>query len=125
MTLDRIFDKTRKANRRKLRVRKKTRGCAERPRLTVYRSSRHIYAQIVDDDAGRSLVAQSTRSKDFQATGMDQGGNVKAASEVGRLVAEKAKELGISKVIFDRGSFLYHGRVKALADGARKGGLEL
>ena len=124
MTLDRIFDKTRKAKRRTMSVRKKTRGCAEKPRLTVFRSSRHIYAQIIDDDAGKSLVSISSRSKDVQAAGVDQTGNAKAATEVGRLLAEKAKEAGISKVVFDRGPFMFHGRVKALADGARKGGLK-
>lgn len=125
MNIDRIFDKRRRAKRRALCVRKKTLGCADRPRLTVYRSHQHIYAQIIDDDAGTSLASQSTRSKDFQSAGLSKTGNAEAAAEVGRLLAEKAKDMGISKVVFDRGPFLYHGRVKALADGARKGGLEL
>jgi len=108
-----------------MRVRKSVRGSAVRPRLTVHRSSRHIYAQLIDDDTGRAITAVSSRSKEFQSAGLTYGGNIEAAREVGRLVAEKAKVLGISQVVFDRGPFLYHGRVKALADGARKGGLKL
>jgi large subunit ribosomal protein L18 len=102
------------------RIRARLRGTAERPRLAVYRSVAHIYAQLIDDNAGRTLVAASTVEKDGGA----RGGNVAAAKAVGKLVAERAKERGIRAVVFDRGGYLYHGRVKALADAAREAGLE-
>ena len=103
------------------RIRKKMLGTPERPRLAVYRSLNHIYAQVIDDRKGATLVAASTAEggKD-KAT----GGNVAAAKEVGRRIAERAKEKGIAKVVFDRGGYLYHGRVKALADAAREAGLQ-
>ncbi|MFA7440025.1 MAG: 50S ribosomal protein L18 [Sphingomonadaceae bacterium] len=91
-----------------------------RPRLSVHRSQQHIYAQVIDDSAGRTLVAASSLDKEFSGTGC----NVSAASEVGKRLAERAKAAGISKVVFDRGGFLFHGRVKALADAAREAGLE-
>jgi large subunit ribosomal protein L18 len=108
--------------RRHLRVRKKVVGTAQRPRLVVFRSSKHIYAQVVDDATGRTLVGASDRSD-----GVRPEGNGKTAKSfaVGRHIAEQAKAKGITKVVFDRGGYLYHGRVKAVADGARKGGLEL
>jgi len=109
--------------RRKLRVRKKVWGTEERPRLSVYRSLRHIYAQIIVDTTGRTLVAASTLSKELRGA-LSSTGGVEAAREVGRLLAQKAKKVGITKVVFDRNGFLYHGRVKALAEGAREGGLE-
>ena len=102
------------------RIRKSLRGTPERPRLAIYRSLAHIYAQIIDDRKGVTLVAAS--SNDSGAKG--SGGNVAGAREVGRRVAERAKEKGITKVVFDRGGYLYHGRVKALADAAREAGLE-
>ncbi len=104
------------------RIRKKMLGTPERPRLSVYRSLNHIYVQVVDDLHGRTLVAASTieGAKANKTT----GGNVAAAREVGRRVAERAKEKGITKVVFDRGGYLYHGRVKALADAAREAGLQ-
>jgi large subunit ribosomal protein L18 len=102
------------------RIRKTLRGTPERPRLSVYRSIAHIYAQIVDDRRGITLVAASSNDKGTKAS----GGNVAGAREVGRLVAERAKEKGIKQVVFDRGGYLYHGRVKALADAAREAGLE-
>ena len=107
--------------RRHRRVRGKVTGTAERPRLDVFRSSKHIYAQIIDDVSGRTLCAASSLDKDFGA----YGGNAEAAAKVGKAIAEKALAAGIKTVVFDRGGFVYHGRVKALADGAREGGLEL
>jgi large subunit ribosomal protein L18 len=106
--------------RRHTRVRKHVRGTAERPRLAVFRSNRHISVQVIDDYAGRTLASAST-----SAAGVDGGtGNISAAREVGRLVAERAKAAGVDKVVFDRGGNLYHGRVAALADAAREAGLE-
>ena len=107
--------------RRHRRVRKKVRGTAERPRLAVFRSNNHIYAQVIDDVAGRTLAAASTADASLKGGGT---GNVEAAKKVGALVAERAKSAGVSKVVFDRGGFLYHGRVAALADAAREAGLE-
>ena len=101
------------------RIRQKLAGTAERPRLNVYRSLNHIYAQVIDDASGVTLVSASTK-----AAKLKTGGNVAAAKEVGKLVAERAKEKGVTKVVFDRGGYLYHGRVKALADAAREAGLE-
>ena len=104
-----------------LRIRKRLRGSQERPRLSVYRSVKHIYAQVVDDQAGRTLVSASSNEKSGAVKG---GGNVSGAKAIGKLVAERARQAGIKKVVFDRGGYLYHGRVKALADAAREGGLE-
>ncbi len=105
------------------RIRKKLRGTPERPRLTVYRSQGQIYAQVVDDDAGRTLCAASSLDKTLR-TKLKTGGNIAAAKEVGGLIASHAKEKGIATVVFDRGGFLYHGRIKALADAAREAGLK-
>ena len=124
MRRDKNVDKARKATRRKLRVRKAINGTADCPRLSVFRSARHIYTQLLDDDAGRSIAAASSESPEMCAKNMASMGNRKAAYEVGELLAEKAKALGVSKVLFDRGAYLYHGRVRALAEGARKGGLD-
>ena len=107
--------------RRHLRVRKKVRGTAGRPRLVVFRSSKHIYAQLVDDDRGVTLLGASDRSTGLEAKGT---GKVGKGMALGKLIAAKAKERGITTVVFDRGGYRYHGRVKAVADGARKGGLE-
>lgn len=107
--------------RRHARVRKNISGTAERPRLDVFRSSKHIYAQIIDDVAGTTLVSASSLDKAFTE---GYGGNCDAAKAVGKLVAEKALEKGIKTVVFDRGGYIYHGRVAALAEGAREGGLE-
>lgn len=104
------------------RLRRWVRGSAERPRLAVFRSTKHIGAQLVDDDAGRTLVAVDSRSKEFMGQ-RTSGGNVAAAKAIGELLAQRAKASGIEKVVFDRGGFMYHGRVKALADAARAGGL--
>ncbi len=102
------------------RVRGKISGTAERPRLNVYRSTNNIYAQLIDDVKGVTLCAASTLDKDFEGT----GGNKEAARKVGMAIAERAKEKGISEVVFDRGGHIYHGRVKELAEGAREGGLK-
>jgi large subunit ribosomal protein L18 len=107
-------------NRIHQRIRRKLRGTAERPRLAVFRSVAHIYAQVIDDNAGTTLVSASSVDK----AGKAKGGNVAAAKTIGKLVAERAKEKGIGKVVFDRGGYIYHGRVKALAEAARAAGLE-
>jgi large subunit ribosomal protein L18 len=106
--------------RRHRRVRKKVRGTAERPRLAVFRSNKHISAQVIDDRTGRTLAAATTLETDLK----DTGGNVEGATKVGTLLAERAKAAGIDAVVFDRGGNRYHGRIKALADAAREGGLE-
>jgi large subunit ribosomal protein L18 len=106
--------------RRHRRVRKKLHGTAERPRLAVFRSNKHIVAQLIDDDAGRTLA--STIEAEQRSTGT--GGSVDAASRIGTLIAERAKAAGIDKVVFDRGGFIYHGRIAALAAAAREAGLE-
>ena len=103
-----------------VRIRKKLAGTKERPRLAVYRSVSHIYAQVIDDVEGKTLASASTVDK----TAKTNGGNVAAAKTIGKLVAERAKEKGVTKVVFDRGGYQYHGRIKALADAAREAGLE-
>lgn len=105
--------------RRKRRIRGKVSGTAERPRLTVFRSATHIYAQLIDDTSGRTLASSSSKSKGFSA----EGGKTERAKAVGQAVAEAAKQAGIANVVFDRNGYIYHGRVKALAEGAREGGL--
>ena len=109
--------------RRKWSVRNSLSGTTERPRLAVFRSDKHIYAQLIDDLAGRTLASAASTSTDVRGE-MPNGGNVAAAKLVGRAIAERAKAVGITKVAFDRGGYLYHGRVKAFAEGAREGGLE-
>jgi large subunit ribosomal protein L18 len=101
------------------RIREKLSGTAERPRLNVFRSLNHIYAQVIDDQKGETLAAASTLALKSKT-----GGNVAAAKEIGKTIAERAREKGVKKVVFDRGGFLYHGRIKALADAAREAGLE-
>src|SRR5437763_434559 len=103
-----------------VRIRRKLSGTADRPRLAVFRSVAHIYAQVIDDVAGATVVSASTVDKGGKA----KGGNVAAAKSIGKLVAERAREKGIKNVVFDRGGYQYHGRVKALADAAREAGLE-
>lgn len=112
--------------RRKRRIKFKIRGTASRPRLSVFRSSRHIYAQIIDDSMGATIIALSSKDKGFsdKFKGKSGGGNKEAAKLVGLEVAKKAKAAGIKKIVFDRGGYLYHGRVKALAEAVREGGLE-
>jgi large subunit ribosomal protein L18 len=102
------------------RIRKKVSGTAERPRLAVFRSLNHIYAQVIDDVSGKTLAAASTTEKDLKGA---TGGNVEAAAKVGRTIAERAIAAGVSNVVFDRGGYLYHGRVKALLDATREAGL--
>jgi large subunit ribosomal protein L18 len=112
-----------KSERRKARVRRAIRRNATgRPRLSVHRSGRHIYAQVIDDVQGQTLAAASTMEKAVRESGKS-GANVEAAKAVGKLVAERASAKGVKEVVFDRGSYLFHGRVKALADAAREGGL--
>jgi large subunit ribosomal protein L18 len=115
-------DKQTAKARRHHRVRKKVTGTAERPRLAVFRSNKHVSAQVIDDRSGRTLAAASTVEKDLRQAGTTS--NKSAASTVGRIVAERAKAAGVSRVVFDRGGFLYHGRVAAVADAAREAGLE-
>ncbi len=119
-----MITKDRRASRdkRHYRLRRFVRGSAERPRLAVFRSLKHIAAQLIDDDAGRTLATADSRSKEFRAQ-HPSGGNVVAAKAIGTLLAERAKAAGITRVVFDRGGYMYHGRVKALADAARAGGL--
>lgn len=113
-------DKNAKRLKRHTRVRAKIQGTAERPRLAVYRSNAHISAQVIDDVAGVTLAAAGTYEKSFEGI----GSNKEAARAIGKLIAERAKAKGISAVVFDRGGYVYHGRVSELAEGAREGGLE-
>ena len=109
--------------RRRRRVRTKLRQVGERPRLSVFRSSKHVYAQVIDDERGVTIAAASTVEADLRGS-LKTGADRAAAAEVGRRIAERAREAGISRVVFDRGGYLYHGRVQALADAAREAGLE-
>lgn len=113
--------KFRRRERRRHHVRSRVQGTAERPRLSVHRSSKHIYAQLIDDLKGVTLAAASSQAKDVD---LKYGGNIKAATAVGQKIADLAKAKGITMAAFDRGHYRYHGRVKALADAARKGGLQ-
>ena len=123
-----IQTKEERRKRRHLRVRKKVKGTYERPRLVVFRSHKHIYASLVVDEESpnKVLTTVSSLSPEFKTVENSEikGGNVKGAEVVGKLLAEKAKSMGIEKVVFDRGGYKFHGRVKALAEGARKGGLK-
>ncbi|MDL1955970.1 MAG: 50S ribosomal protein L18 [Candidatus Desulfofervidus auxilii] len=110
--------------RRKRRIRKKIFGTSERPRLCVYRSLKHMYAQIIDDTKGITLVAASTLDPEIRDKVKELKGKIAKAEVVGKLIAKRALEKGIKKVVFDRNGFLYHGRVKAVAEGAREGGLD-
>ena len=118
----RLEDKERLRKRRHTRVRGKVNGTPERPRLNVSRSLQHIYAQIIDNTTGQTLATASTVEKDLR-TSLKSGGNVDAAKAIGKLIAERGQEKGITAVVFDRGGYKYHGRVQALADSAREGGL--
>jgi large subunit ribosomal protein L18 len=109
--------------RRHYRLRRKVNGSTARPRLAVFRSVNHIYAQVIDDTAGKTLAAASTLDTSLRGE-KHSGGNITAAQAVGKLIAERAKASGVTQVVFDRGGFKYHGRVKGLADAAREGGLE-
>jgi large subunit ribosomal protein L18 len=116
-------DRNKARQRRHLRVRKNLSGTPERPRLNVFRSNKHIYAQVIDDKSGATLVSASTVDKDLREA-VSNGGTIEAARQVGALVAKRAVEKGIESVVFDRGGYLYHGRIQALADAAREGGLQ-
>ena len=116
-----LINKNLSRSKRHIRVRKKVVGSEVRPRLNIYRSTNHIYAQIIDDAQGKTLAAASSVEKTL---GLATGGNIDAAKVVGKAVAERAIAAGVTKVVYDRGGYLYHGRVKSLADGAREGGLE-
>ena len=120
---DKQIKKQVRLQRRKWSVRNSVFGTPERPRLSVFRSDKHIYAQVIDDHAGRTLAEAASTSGDVRGD-LANGGNIAAAVKVGAIIAERAKAAGITKVAFDRGGRKYHGRVKALADAARKGGLE-
>ena len=108
----------------RLRVRRKVRGSEQRPRLAVFRSNRHLHLQIIDDNVGRTMVSVSTLEKGFRERGFDGGANREAATLAGTLLAERAVGAGIKKIVFDRGGYDYHGRIQALAEAAREGGLE-
>jgi large subunit ribosomal protein L18 len=116
-------DRNQKRKKRHLRVRNKVIGTAERPRLNVFRSLKNIYAQLIDDEAGHTLVSASTLDPELKES-VKNGGTVESAELVGELIAKRAREKGFQTVVFDRGGYVYHGRVKALAEGARKGGLQ-
>ena len=118
--MNRMTSKRVRRSRRKQGVRKGILGSPDRPRLSVFRSLNHVYAQVIDDLTGKTVASASTRDKGFSAT----GAKMAEATAVGKLVAERAKAAGVSKVVFDRNGYLFHGRVKALADGAREGGLQ-
>ncbi|MBR1752725.1 MAG: 50S ribosomal protein L18 [Ruminococcus sp.] len=114
------LDRAKARAKRQIRVRSKISGTADRPRLNVFRSAKHIYAQLIDDEKGVTLAAASSLSKDFEGN----GGNKEGARKVGQLIAEAAKAKGIENVVFDRAGYLYHGRIQELADGARESGLK-
>ena len=118
-----MANKSRQDKRRAVhsRIRKRVTGTATRPRLAVFRSLNHIYAQVIDDEKGATLCAASSAEK---GASLSAGGNIEAAKAIGKLIADRAKEKGIEKVVFDRGGYLYHGRVKSLAEAAREGGLQ-
>lgn len=122
--MDKLKAKKAKLQRRQRRVRGKVAGTPERPRLRVTRSNSNIYAQVIDDVAAKTLVSASSLDASIKAAGKN-GGNIEGAEEVGKLVAQRAIDAGIAEVVFDRGGNLYHGRVKALAEGAREAGLKL
>ncbi|HOA63269.1 MAG: 50S ribosomal protein L18 [Acholeplasmataceae bacterium] len=121
-----IIKKSRKETRRKrqLRIRKKIKGTASVPRLNVFRSNAHIYAQLIDDTRGVTLASASSLDKEFKELNLKNGSNIEAAKAVGTLIAKRALAMNIDTVVFDRGGFLYHGRVKALAEAAREAGLK-
>ncbi len=116
-------DRKKQREKRRIRVRKKITGTGERPRLNVFRSLNNIYASLIDDEKGVTVVTVSTLSQDVKGK-FPSGGNKEAAALVGKLVAKEAQDKGIKKVVFDRAGYIYHGRIKALADAAREGGLE-
>jgi large subunit ribosomal protein L18 len=118
------FNKNEARDKRKKRVRRKVKGTSERPRLTVFKSDKHIYVQIIDDTSAKTLVNASSLGKQVKTEFSNKGRNKEGASILGKIIARKALEKGIKRVVFDRNGFLYHGRVKALAEAARENGLE-
>ena len=120
---DKNKDKQRRLERRKYSLRSNLFGSPERPRLSVYRSSKHIYVQLIDDYAGKTLASVASTNTEVRGD-LKNGGNIAAAKQAGKAIAEKAKQIGVTKVCFDRGGRQYHGRVKALADAAREAGLQ-
>ena len=122
--MNRSQARTESRGRVRMRIRQSVRGETGRPRLAVFKSGRHIYAQVIDDGSGATLAHASSLDPGLRKGAPKGGGNREAADKVGLLVAERAKKAGVTKVVFDRGGYRYHGRVKSLADGARKGGLE-
>ncbi|WP_232699811.1 50S ribosomal protein L18 [Brevibacillus daliensis] len=114
-------DKNKARKKRQLRIRKRVIGSAARPRLNVFRSSKHIYAQLIDDAAGTTIASASSLDKELD---LKNGSNIEAATAVGALIAKRAQEKGLEEIVFDRGGYLYHGRIKALADAAREAGLQ-
>lgn len=119
--MKRMIDKDARRRRIHTRIRDRVKGSTDRPRLAIFRSLKHIYAQVIDDRAGRTIAAASSAEKNSI---VKVGGNLAGAKEIGKLVAERAQAQGVKQVVFDRGGFLYHGRIKALADAAREAGLE-
>ena len=124
MQLNRRKKKEQRRAAVRVRVRRKVRGTSMRPRLTVFRSNRHVHLQLIDDDGSATLASVSTQEKVFQQLGYELGSTVPAANAAGKLLADRAKEAGISRVVFDRNGYPYHGRVRAIAEGAREGGLQ-
>ena len=120
---DKQREKQKRLQRRKFGIRKTLFGSPEKPRLSVFRSDKHIYAQLIDDLAGRTLASAASTLGDVRGD-LKNGGNVEAAKRVGKAIAERAKSIGVTEIAFDRGGRMYHGRVKALADAAREGGLK-
>lgn len=118
--MGRLKNRSERRTRRKRGIRKNILGVPGQPRLTVFRSSKHIYAQVIDDLSGRTITSASTNEKSYSSG----GGNVNAASEIGKVIADRATSAGVKKVVFDRNGYRYHGRIRALADGAREGGLK-
>ena len=118
--MDRAKQRVEARGRIRSRIRAKVRGTAERPRLAVFKSLKHVYVQVIDDATGRTIASASSREKDFPS----KGSNASTAKEVGKLIASRVREKGIDRVVFDRGGYLYHGNIKALADSARENGLE-
>jgi large subunit ribosomal protein L18 len=119
--MDRAKERVAKRGRIRARIRRKVNGTADRPRLAVKKSLKHIYVQLIDDASGKTIISASSREKESTVKG---GSNAAAAKAVGALIAKKAKEKGVKRVVFDRGGYLYHGNIKALADAARENGLE-
>jgi large subunit ribosomal protein L18 len=117
-------ERAQKRHRRHLRLRQRLNGTGERPRLSVFRSNKYLYVQVIDDSTGRTLAAASTLQKPISGQLAGKTANLAAAKLLGKMIAERAKEKGVSKVAFDRGGYIYHGRIKALADAAREAGLE-